>query len=285
MPKSIFVDPAEVRKKGTIRIDDIPMNQYSKTIQDSKEHFSNEALLGIFRDMYLIRVFESLLFDVKKYGKYQNIPFRYEGPLHLCLGQEAAAVGQAYLLTAEDLVFGSHRSHGEVLAKGLSAIRKLSDEELNSVMDNYDGGIIRNLVSVDNHSTKDLAEDFLIYGTMAEILACPTGFQQGLSGSMHAFFPPFGMYPNNAIVGASAPIAVGAALYKKTNKKAGIVVSNVGDGALGRGPVWEAMNFAAMDQYNTLWEDEYKGGLPIIFNFFNNYFFNDFIFRRYTFFK
>ena len=39
---------------------------------------------------------------------------------------------------------------------------------------------------------------------------------------------------------------------------------------MGRGPVWEAMNFAAMDQYTQLWEEAYKGGLPVIFNFFNN---------------
>ncbi len=272
MPKSIFVDPKQVRKKGVLHIDDIPMNQYSKTLSESRDRFSDEQLLGIFRDMYLIRVFESLLFDVKKYGNFRGIPFCYEGPLHLSLGQEAAAVGQAFLLSEQDFVFGSHRSHGEVLAKGLSALRKFSDEELNTIMDTYDGGTIRRIVKDGGSDTKALAEDFLIYGTMAEILACPTGFQQGLSGSMHAFFPPFGMYPNNAIVGASAPIAVGAALYKKINKKPGIVVSNVGDGALGRGPVWEAMNFASMDQYHTLWEEEFRGGLPIIFNFFNNFY-------------
>ncbi|MBO5213316.1 MAG: dehydrogenase [Clostridia bacterium] len=272
MPKSIFVDPKEVRKKGTLHIDDIPMNQYSETLQESRGRFTDEEMLGIFRDMYLIRVFESLLFDVKKYGKYKDISFQYDGPLHLSLGQEAAAVGQAFLLSADDLVFGSHRSHGEVLAKGFSAIRKLSEEDLNQVMEEYDDGKIKNIVFLDSSDTKTLAEDFLIYGALAEILACPTGFQQGLSGSMHAFFPPFGMYPNNAIVGASAPIAVGAALYKKTNQKPGIVLSNVGDGALGRGPVWEAMNFAAMDQFNTLWEDSYQGGLPIIFNFFNNFY-------------
>ncbi len=272
MPKSIFVDPKEVRKKGMIQIDDIPMNQYSETLQMSRARFSDEELLGIFRDMYLIRVFESLLFDVKKFGKYKDISFTYDGPLHLSLGQEAAAVGQAFLLSAEDLVFGSHRSHGEVLAKGLSAIRKLSSDELTQVMEEYDNGTIRDIVFLESSDVKSLAEDFLIYGTLAEILACPTGFQQGLSGSMHAFFPPFGMYPNNAIVGASASIAVGAALYKKTNKKPGIVLSNVGDGALGRGPVWEAMNFAAMDQFDTLWEESYRGGLPIIFNFFNNFY-------------
>lgn len=272
MPKSIFVDPKEVRKSGCIRFDDIPVNQYDKTISQVKDEYSKEDLLGIFRDMYLIRVFESVLFDIKKYGEYDGTPFRYEGPLHLSLGQEAAAVGQAYLLSAEDLVFGSHRSHGEVLAKGLSAIRKFSEEDLKSVMMDYDGGRILEIIADGTTDVKTLAEDFLIYGTMAEILARPTGFQEGLSGSMHAFFPPFGMYPNNAIVGASAPIAVGAALYKKVNQKSGIIVSNVGDGALGRGPVWEAMNFASMDQFNTLWEDAYRGGLPIIFNFFNNFY-------------
>ena len=40
---------------------------------------------------------------------------------------------------------------------------------------------------------------------------------------MHTFFLPFGSYPNNAIVGGSAPIANGAALFKRINRKPGIV--------------------------------------------------------------
>ena len=51
-------------------------------------------------------------------------------------------------------------------------------------------------------------------------------------------------------------------------KKPGIVVANSGDGSLGCGPVWESMNFAGMDQLNTLWDS--KGGLPVLFNFNNN---------------
>ena len=37
---------------------------------------------------------------------------------------------------------------------------------------------------------------------------------------MHAFFTPFGAFPNNAIVGGSSGIAVGAALHAhlKQNK-------------------------------------------------------------------
>ncbi|MCL2425725.1 MAG: thiamine pyrophosphate-dependent enzyme, partial [Oscillospiraceae bacterium] len=66
-------------------------------------------------------------------------------------------------------------------------------------------------------------------------------------------------------------IAMGSALYKKVNSKKGIVISNVGDASMGCGPVWEALNMAAMDQYTQLWEEGFNnGGLPIIFNFFNN---------------
>ena len=34
-------------------------------------------------------------------------------------------MGMAFCLGPEDHIFGSHRSHGEILAKGFSAIRKL----------------------------------------------------------------------------------------------------------------------------------------------------------------
>jgi len=50
----------------------------------------------------------------------------------------------------------------------------------------------------------------------------------GLGGSMHAFFPPFGILPNNAIVGGSADIAMGAALLKSKPEN-GIVISNIGE--------------------------------------------------------
>jgi 2-oxoisovalerate dehydrogenase E1 component len=36
------------------------------------------------------------------------------------------------------------------------------------------------------------------------------------------------------------------------------------------GPVWEGISFATMDQYKTLWDGDFKGGLPLIFNFMNN---------------
>jgi 2-oxoisovalerate dehydrogenase E1 component len=54
---------------------------------------------------------------------------------------------------------------------------------------------------------------------------------------MHLFFPPLGIYPNNAIVGASGALALGAAMFKLINTKPGIAISNVGDGGVATGPV------------------------------------------------
>ncbi len=270
MPKSQFISPDEIRRSGVLSFQDIPLNQYNKTIKEEKENFSDKDFMRIYRDMAYIREFETMLYLIKTTSEYNGVAYNNPGPAHLSMGQEASAVGQAYLLGIDDFIFGSHRSHGEILAKGLSAIEKIEDNQLYDIMKNFLGGKILKIVEKDQKSTKDLAVDFLIYGALAEIFARDTGFHKGLGGSMHCFFLPFGIYPNNAIVGGSATIAAGAALFKKVNKKNGICISNIGDGAMGRGPVWEAMNFAAMDQYTQLWEDAYKGGLPVIFNFFNN---------------
>lgn len=274
MPKIQFVDPVEMRKPGKITFQDIPINQYNKTIEEEKSNFSAEDFLRIQRDMVYIREFETMLNLIKTTGQYREIEYNYPGPAHLSIGQEAAAVGQAYLLTTDDFIFGSHRSHGEIIAKGLSAIHQLSDEQLLTIMRDFFDGAIYQVVeeAATSSSVKDLAIDFLLYGALAEIFGRETGFNKGLGGSMHAFFTPFGIYPNNAIVGGSAPISIGAALYKKVNQKPGIVIANIGDASMGCGSVWEALNFAAMDQYRDLWEEGYQGGLPIIFNFFNNHY-------------
>src|SRR3990167_211476 len=39
-------------------------------------------------------------------------------PVHLCIGQEAVAVGICEALATEDIVFSSYRGHGHYLAKG-----------------------------------------------------------------------------------------------------------------------------------------------------------------------
>ncbi|MCL2059821.1 MAG: thiamine pyrophosphate-dependent enzyme, partial [Oscillospiraceae bacterium] len=272
MPKSMPIDPAELSKKSYIKTPDIPVNQYSKTVAQERDNFSDGELLRIYGDMAILREFEYMLSQIKTQGAYSGVEAEYPGPAHLSLGQEAAAVGQAYLLGRDDMMFGSHRSHSEVLAKSLSCIHKLPGAELQSIMENFFGGrILRALDKVYKpKSIEDQAVHFLLYGALCELFARENGFHMGMGGSMHMFFLPFGVYPNNAIVGGSSTIAAGAALYKKCNAAPGLVICNIGDGSLGCGPVWEAMNFAAMGQYDNLWEAHKKGGLPLIFNINNN---------------
>lgn len=95
---------------------------------------------------------------------------------------------------------------------------------------------------------------------MAEIMGRATGQCHGKGGSMHIADFSKGMLGANAIVGASVPLAVGAALtakYKGTESES-IGVSFFGDGATSQGVVHESMNLAA------IWD------LPVIFACENN---------------
>jgi len=273
MPKNLVINPTEVRKPGKIEIDDIPINQYKPDIKKEKEEFGEDGLQKIYYDMLIIRQFETMLDDIKTKGAHAGIEYEHRGPAHLSIGQESAAVGHSITLNIDDYIFGSHRSHGEILSKCLSAIDKLDDDTLMDIMKSYlDGDILKIVDDGEQESVKDLAEDFVLYGTLAEIFARENGFNRGLGGSMHAFFAPFGSMPNNAIVGGSADIATGSALYKRVNKKPGIVVAHIGDASTGCGPVWEAMVFSSMAQYCELWPEEAGGAPPIIFNFMNNFY-------------
>ncbi|HTX73790.1 MAG TPA: thiamine pyrophosphate-dependent enzyme [Rectinemataceae bacterium] len=274
MPKSMIVDPAQVRKPGKLDIASIPLNSYKPDYAAELSRFGGEAgLRRIWVDMVYIREFETMLNSFKTQGAWRGIEYNHKGPAHLSVGQESAAVGQCASLEPEDFVFGSHRSHGEIIAKCLSASRRLPEAELVRVMENFLGGETLRAASTIRHGdARDLAEAFILYGTLAEIFARKDGFNRGLGGSMHAFFTPFGSMPNNAIVGGSADIAVGAALYKRINRSGGIVIANIGDASMGCGPVWEAMSLASMDQYRTLWDKGIGGSPPILFNFFNNFY-------------
>ncbi len=274
MPKSLTIDPHEARQTSLLQAPDVPVNAYVSDPQAEAERYSSAELVNIYHDMRLIREFEMVLDGFKKQGSYRGVEYNHLGPAHLSIGQEAAAVGQCMQLDPEDFILGSHRSHGEILAKGLSAIRKLDENCLLDIMEVYMGGAALRVVE-DIHDFSDiasLAQAYLIYGTYAEIFARATGFNRGMGGSMHTFFPPFGIMPNNAIVGGSADIALGMALFKRINRKNGIVIANIGDSSVASGPVWEAMNFASMDQYRTLWDADLGGAPPILFNFMNNFY-------------
>ena len=142
MPKSLYVDPVETRAPGYIKFTDIPVNQYNKTVKQELDegNYTKEDLIRIYRDMAICREFEFMLNQIKTQGVYNGVETTYPGPAHLSLGQESSCVGEAYLLDQDDITFGSHRSHSEIIARGLSSIYKLSNEELLKIMQDFLGG-------------------------------------------------------------------------------------------------------------------------------------------------
>ncbi|QYB00189.1 thiamine pyrophosphate-dependent dehydrogenase E1 component subunit alpha (plasmid) [Rhodococcus sp. USK10] len=94
---------------------------------------------------------------------------------------------------------------------------------------------------------------------IAEILGRATGINGGRGGSAYFTAPSYRFYGENSIVGAGAPIAVGAALAGSFDGTNRVAVTVFGDGAMNQGAVHEAMNFAAARR------------LPVIFICENNY--------------
>lgn len=273
MTKNLIVDPSNVRSASTITGAEVPVNQYQPNFEAELAKHGKQGLIDILHDMIAVRQFETMLNSIKTTGAWNGVEYNHRGPAHLSIGQESAVVGQASQLAPEDYLFGSHRSHGEILAKCYSAARKLDPAQLEHIMKTFlDGETLAFAEQVGYDDLTSLSENFILYGTVAETFARKAGFNRGLGGSMHAFFAPFGSMPNNAIVGGSADIATGSALFKLINRQPGIVIANIGDASMGCGPVWEAMMMSAMDQYRSLWNDGVNGNPPIWFNFFNNFY-------------
>lgn len=93
---------------------------------------------------------------------------------------------------------------------------------------------------------------------MAELMGKATGYCKGRSGSMHIADFTKGNLGANAIVGGGIPIAVGAGLAIKLQKKDRVSVSFFGDGASNQGTFHESLNFASAKK------------LPVIFICENN---------------
>lgn len=93
---------------------------------------------------------------------------------------------------------------------------------------------------------------------MAELYGKATGCSRGRGGSMHLVSPDVGLAGSSAIVGGTIPLAVGAALAFEMNRKDNVAVAFFGDGAVGEGVFYEALNFASLKR------------LPVIFVCENN---------------
>lgn len=110
-----------------------------------------------------------------------------------------------------------------------------------------------------------LAKGCDVHGMMKEIWGSRDGLCKGKGGSMHIADIDKGMLGANGIVGAGAPIAVGAALSAKIDGKDAdgklkVAIAFSGDGACNQGTTFEAMNFAVVTK------------APCIFVFENNHY-------------
>jgi pyruvate dehydrogenase E1 component alpha subunit len=95
---------------------------------------------------------------------------------------------------------------------------------------------------------------------LAELAGRETGLNSGRGGSMHAADVSVGIYGANAIVGASAAIAAGAAWSHRRAGHDRVAVTFFGDGAVNQGVLLEALNLASLRR------------LPVIFVCENNQF-------------
>ena len=85
-----------------------------------------------------------------------------------------------------------------------------------------------------------------VKGMMRELYGRRDGLCKGKGGSMHIADIDKGMLGANGIVGAGAPIAVGAALSAKLDGKGRVAITFSGDGAANQGTTFEAMNLAVV---------------------------------------
>ena len=91
---------------------------------------------------------------------------------------------------------------------------------------------------------------FLAYGgdasaLFAELMGKPAGVCAGRGGSQHLHW---GDFYSNGILGGTAPVAVGMALAEKFKDSQAVTVAFLGDGTLGEGALYEALNIASLWQ-------------------------------------
>src|SRR5580658_1329640 len=94
---------------------------------------------------------------------------------------------------------------------------------------------------------------------LAELCGRDTGLNGGRGGSMHAADVSVGIYGANAIVGASAAIAAGAAWSHRRSGRDTVVATFFGDGAVNQGVLLETLNLAALRRLPVIFVCENNG--------------------------
>ena len=220
--------------------------------------------LGLLDDMLAIREMEEMIVRLRSGGGYTPLPgFDYRGPTHVSIGQEASAVGATSVLRITDNVTSSHRGHGDAIAKGFSALRQMTVEQLGVRLGRSDGT---------RDELLDAALEEHLFRVIAELFGKDEGYCRGRGGGMHIGDFSTGNLGANAIVGGSVPIATGAAMAHRYTQDGSVVCCFAGDGAYANGVVLESLNWAAQSQWTNHYAGDRSFGLPLIFFIQNNHF-------------
>lgn len=91
-----------------------------------------------------------------------------------------------------------------------------------------------------------LSQGGTLHHLLAETLGKDTGCSRGMGGSMHLLDRANNFFGSVPIVGATIPIATGAALAAKMDGAGAVAVSYLGDGATEEGVFHESLNFASV---------------------------------------
>ena len=73
MPKSQYISPSDAFASGFLTFDKIPLCQYKKTLAQEKKLYTKADFLRIYRDMRIIREFETMLNEIKTKSAYNGI--------------------------------------------------------------------------------------------------------------------------------------------------------------------------------------------------------------------
>ncbi len=230
---------------------------------------SKQQALDILDCMLLIRHLEERITELRS-GRCDLLPkWRFIGATHLSIGQEAVAAGAMSVLNHHDLITSTHRGHGHSIAKGFFALREMGRTELTNFIrgagygEQYEGP--QEPPCGHCPEARQALQEHL-NRTMAELFGKEEGYCRGRGGGMHIADFNVGHLGANAIVGGSYAIATGAAMANLYLGSDRVVLCLVGDGAANNGIAHEAMNMAAMAQ----WQQEWGRGVPVIYLVENN---------------
>ena len=101
-------------------------------MKDELGNFTTEQFKNIYRDMLVLREFETMIQEIKTTSEYCGVSYTHPGPAHLGIGQEAAAVGEAFHAGRKrhDLWFSPQplRHPGQGPVRHRKALRRRADE-------------------------------------------------------------------------------------------------------------------------------------------------------------